>query len=234
MPNGRIQVESDIASALGHSLAVSSSHLECKGCENATTVLNNTKMVTAIFFIRSFFVGNLIFSPKIKITTMKKSILIFLVSSLVISITASAQNLPYTANYSSNFKIGSNDLTKMVLQLYKDYEANDFNTHLGWISDTIMVFLPDGTTKRGKNDGVDVFKNARGSVGSSKFTFDAIIPLTSVDRKEDWVALWGNEETTDKANSSGSMKSEFQAIWRVNKDKKVDFIKIFSSKPGQQ
>lgn len=165
---------------------------------------------------------------------MKKSILIFLVSTLIVSFTASAQNLPYNVNYSSNFKVGSHDLSKMVLQLYKDYEANDFNTHLGWISDTLMVFLPDGTMKRGKNEGVDIFKNARGNVGSSKFTFDAIIPLTSVDRKEDWVALWGNEETGDKANPSNTMKSEFQAIWRVNKDKKVDFIKIFSSKPAQQ
>ena len=163
---------------------------------------------------------------------MKKSILIFLVSTLIITVSANAQNLPYSAGYSSNFKMGSHDLSKMVLQLYKDYEANDFNTHIGWISDTIMVFLPDGTMKRGKADGVDVFKNARGALSASKFTFDAIIPLTSVDRKEDWVALWGFEETTDKASST-TMKSEFQAIWRVNKDKKVDFIKIFTSKPAQ-
>jgi len=165
---------------------------------------------------------------------MKKSILIFLVSTLVVTVSANAQDLPYKANYSSNFKMGSHDLSKMVLQLYKDYEANDFTTRIGWISDTLMVFLPDGTMKRGSQDGVGVFKEARGNVGSSKFTFDAIIPLTSVDRKENWVALWGNEETTDKANPSSTMKSEFQAIWRVNKDKKVDFIKIFTSKPAQQ
>jgi hypothetical protein len=191
-------------------------------------------MVTAIFFIRSFFVVNLIFSPKIKITTMKKSILIFLVSTLIVSLSANAQNLPYTANYSSNFKVGSHDLSKMVLQLYKDYEANDFSTREGWLSDTLMVFLPDGTMKRGKAEGIDVFKNMRGSVGSSKFTFDAIIPLISVDRNETWVALWGTEETADKGNASNTMKNEFQAIWRVNKDKKVDFIKIFTSKPAQQ
>jgi hypothetical protein len=165
---------------------------------------------------------------------MKKSILIFLVSTLIVSLSANAQNLPYTANYSSNFKVGSHDLTKMVLQLYKDYEANDFSTREGWISDTLMVFLPDGTMKRGKAEGIDVFKNMRNSVASSKFTFDAIIPLTSVDRKETWVALWGAEETGDKANPSSTMKNEFQAIWRLNKDKKVDFIKIFTSKPAQQ
>src|SRR5690349_22032624 len=102
---------------------------------------------------------------------MKKSILIFLVSTLFVSFAATAQNLPYTAKYSSNFKIGGNDLSKMVLQLYKDYEANDFSTHMGWISDTLMVFLPDGTMKRGNTDGVDVFKTARGNVASSKFTF---------------------------------------------------------------
>ena len=164
---------------------------------------------------------------------MKKSILIFFVSTLIISITANAQNLPYTANYSSNFKMGSHDLSKMILELYKDYEKNDFSKE-AWFSDTLMVFLPDGTMKRGKPDAIDVFKNFRGTLASSTFTFDAIIPLTSVDRKENWVALWGTEETTDKASPANTVKSEFQAIWRVNKDKKVDFIKLFTSKPAQQ
>jgi len=164
---------------------------------------------------------------------MKKSILIFLVSTFIISFVSQAQDLPYKAGYSSNFKMGSHDLSKMILELYKDYEANDFKTKEGWFSDTMMVFLPDGTMKRGKADGIGVFKNFRESLASSKFTFDAIIPLTSVDRKENWVALWGTEETTDKATSN-TMKSEFQAIWRVNKDKKVDFIKIFTSKPPAQ
>ena len=164
---------------------------------------------------------------------MKKSILIFLVTALISSVATNAQNLPYTAGYSSNFKMGSHDLSKMILELYKDYEANDFKTKEGWFSDTMMVFLPDGTMKRGKAEGIGVFKNFRESLGSSKFTFDAIIPLTSVDRNENWVALWGTEETTDKTTSN-TMKSEFQAIWRVNKDKKVDFIKIFTSKPPAQ
>ena len=130
--------------------------------------------------------------------------------------------------------MGSHDLSKMILELYKDYEANDFKTKEGWFADTLMVFLPDGTMKRGKAEGIEVFKTFRETLSSSKFTFDAIIPLTSVDRKENWVALWGTEETSDKANPSNAMKNEFQAIWRVNKDKKVDYIKIFNSKPAQQ
>jgi hypothetical protein len=163
---------------------------------------------------------------------MKKSILIFLVSTLIITVSANAQNLPYKAGYSSNFKMGRHDLSKMILELYKDYEANDFKSKEGWFADTLMVFLPNGEMKRGKDDGIAVFKTFRETLSASKFTFDAIIPLTSVDRKEDWVALWGSEETTDKASSS-TVKSEFQAIWRVNNDKKVDFIKIFTSKPAQ-
>jgi hypothetical protein len=71
---------------------------------------------------------------------MKKSILIFLVTALTSSVVTNAQNLPYTAGYSSNFKMGSHDLSKMILELYKDYEANDFKTKEGWFSDTMMVF----------------------------------------------------------------------------------------------
>ena len=44
-----MQVESDRASAVGHSLAVSSSHLECKFWENATTVLNKSEISMLLY-----------------------------------------------------------------------------------------------------------------------------------------------------------------------------------------
>jgi hypothetical protein len=142
-------------------------------------------------------------------------------------------DLPYQAGYSSSFRMGSHDLSKMVLELYKDYEAQDFQSKESWFSDTVMAFLPDGSMMRGKAQVIEGFKNMRAAEKSSKFTFDAIIPLTSTDRNEDWVALWGTEEFTSESMPNAN-KMEFQAIWRVNKEKKIDFIKIFQSKPAAQ
>lgn len=148
-----------------------------------------------------------------------------LLANLLSAVVIQAQSLPYTANYSSNFKVATHDLSTMVLQLYKGYEVNDFSKD-AWFADTVMAVLPNGQMVQGKESVLNTFKDARKSDGDTKFAFDAIIPLTSVDRKENWVCLWGNSTT-----SQG--KSEFQAIWRINKDKKVDFIKLFSAQATQ-
>jgi len=157
---------------------------------------------------------------------MKKSILILLVSTFILSMALQAQNLPYKAEYSSNFKMGSHDLSKMILELYKDYEGNVFSKD-AWFADTVIAQLPDGQIIRGKAEVINTFKKGRESDGNTTFTMDAIIPLISVDRNENWVALWGSTET-----SQG--KIDFQSIWRVNKDKKVDFVRFFNSAPAKQ
>lgn len=158
---------------------------------------------------------------------MKKTIFLAFTATVLVVFAVNAQNLPYNASYSSNFKVGNHDLSKMVLSLYKDYEKNDFETHLGWFADTVMAQLPDGHMLRGKGDVIDYFKNERQTIGDMTFSMDAIIPLTSVDRKETWVALWGSSDTQQG-------KQDFQAIWRLNKDKKVDFMKIFTAQSPQQ
>lgn len=156
---------------------------------------------------------------------MKKSILIFIVNTFIISIALQAQNLPYKAQYSSNFKMGSHDLSKMILELYKNYEVNDFSKE-AWFDDTLVAQLPDGQVIRGKAEVISTFKKGRENDGNTTFTMDAIIPLVSIDRNENWVALWGTTET-----SQG--KIDFQSIWRINKDKKVDFIRFFNSAPAK-
>jgi len=157
---------------------------------------------------------------------MKKSILIVLGCTMFIAFSTHAQDLPYKAGYSSNFKLGSHDWSKMVLSLYKDYEKNDFQTHRAWFSDTATAVLPNGQVVRGIDEVINYFQKDRQTNGDVTFTMDAIIPLTSVDRKENWVALWGTSQTQQG-------KQEFQAIWRINKDKKVDFMKFYSAQASQ-
>jgi hypothetical protein len=163
--------------------------------------------------------------PKLKNTKMRKLLFILAASTLLLSVAAKAQELPYKAGYSSNFKVASHDLSKMVLELYKGYENNDFSQEASF-SDTVLVILPNGQTLQGKEQVIKTFKDQRQTQSNVKFAFDAIIPLTSVDRKENWVALWGSTET-----SQG--KSSFQSTWRISKEKKIDFIILFESPIAQ-
>jgi hypothetical protein len=141
---------------------------------------------------------------------------------------AAAGDYPYTPIYSSNFTIGKKANAKMVLELYKDFENSDFSKD-AWFSDTVMVLLADGKIMKGKDSAIAGFKRNRASLTSTDFVFRAVIPLTSVDRKQDWVALWGTQNFTaaDSASTKGSL--EFQAIWRVNKSKQIDFIHFFQA-----
>lgn len=150
---------------------------------------------------------------------MKKLFFMLIAYTLMLSV-LHAQSLPYTAKYSSNFKVGTHDLSSIVLKMYKGYESNDFSTE-GSLADTVMAILPNGQVLQGKATVLSTFKQGRQEEGNTTFTFDAIIPLVSVDKKENWVALWGAAET-----SQG--KTEFQSIWRLNKAKKIDFIKLYN------
>ena len=61
-----------------------------------------------------------------------------------------AQQDPYTANYSSNFQIGDPANSKMILELWKDYDDNAFDRH-DYFADTAVMFFPDGSMVRGKD-----------------------------------------------------------------------------------
>lgn len=147
---------------------------------------------------------------------------------------ATQMMLPYVAQYSSNFRLGNPQHSKMVLDLWKDYDDNNFDRHADWFADTVMMIMPSGEVVKGKEAALNGVKKYRSSFASVKSRVDAWVPLYSVDKNENWVAIWGTEEDTDQ---SGKLTStEYQEIWRINKDGKIDFMKQFSGKtpPNQQ
>ncbi len=138
---------------------------------------------------------------------------------------------PYTAMYSSNFKIGDPANAKMILDLWKDWDDNAFERH-NYMADTLVMFFPDGSMLRGKDSCLAGAKKFRSSLSGVTSVLNAWIPLKSVDRNEDWVALWGIE--TDTWPDGKTEKKEIQEIWQINKNGKIVFMKQFSSKPAMQ
>ena len=138
---------------------------------------------------------------------------------------------PYTANYSSDFKIGNPAYSKMILELWKDWDDNAFDRH-DYFADTVVMFLPDGSVVKGKDSCLAGAKRYRGAMSTATSTLDAWTPLKSVDRNEDWVAVWGAE--TDTYPDGKKDTRDLHEIWRINKNGKVDFMKQFASAPAAQ
>jgi hypothetical protein len=136
--------------------------------------------------------------------------------------------MPYTAMYSSNFKIGNPMYSNMVLNLWKDYDENNFDRHADWFADTMQMISANGTLTRGKEDNMSAIKRYRNGFTTAKSTLDAWIPLKSVDKNEDWVALWGTE--VDTYPDGHTEAADVHEIWRINKDGKIDMIKQYSAK----
>ncbi len=137
---------------------------------------------------------------------------------------------PYVATYSSNFVIGDNANSKKILELWKDWDNNDFSHD--YMADTLKMFFPDGSMIQGKDSCLAAAKRMRGAMQTATSTLHAWIPLKSVDRNEDWVALWGDE--TDTWADGKKETRSVQEIWRFNKDGKVDMMVQYYSKPAQQ
>jgi hypothetical protein len=97
------------------------------------------------------------------------------------------------------------------------------------IADTVVAYFPTGDMVRGKEAFWSSAKQYRGMFSTVKSNVAAWIPLMSVDRNENWVAIWGSEEGMNKEGKTQTML--LHEIWRINKDGKVDLIRQYTSQP---
>jgi hypothetical protein len=137
----------------------------------------------------------------------------------------------YTPTYSSNYVIGNPAHSKMIVDLWKDWDDNAFDRH-DYYADNLIMVLPDGTVTKGKAANLEAAKTFRSSLKSSKSTIDAWVPLKSTDRNENWVAMWGTETNT-WPDGRVEMR-DIHEIWRINEDGKVDLMRQFTAKHTPQ
>lgn len=141
-------------------------------------------------------------------------------------------DMPYKAEYSSNFMPGNPAHAKLVLDLWKDWDDNALDRHSDMFADTVFMMFPNGDTVRGNAAALEAAKKIRSGLASSKSTVEAWMPTKSVDRNENWVLVWGREEDT---NTDGKKSTVLlHEIWRINKDGKIDFMRQYMSKPAME
>jgi hypothetical protein len=135
---------------------------------------------------------------------------------------------PYTAEYSSNFTVGNPNHAKLVLDIWKAWDDNAIDRYADQYADTITGTFPDGTVLKGKEAYLSASRKMRSTFSTVKSSVEAWMPLLSNDRKENWVAVWGREEDTDK--SGQTQTTMIHEIWRINRDGKIDYYQQYASK----
>ena len=135
---------------------------------------------------------------------------------------------PYVADFSSSFKIGDAKYSDIILNLWKDWDDNQLTRH-DYFSDTVTMWMSDGSVTRGKAANLEAAKKFRGSFNKAKSTIHAWVPLYSTDVKLDMVGIWGVEEDT---YPDGKVQSrEIHEVWWFNKDGKIAGVRQWQSAP---
>jgi len=129
--------------------------------------------------------------------------------------------MPYTASYSSSFKMGNPAYAAMIEQgSWKDWEMNTMDNMKSWVADTILAFHSDNTMVKGVDSLQARWKRGRAGYTSVIDTINASMAMYSTDKNENWVLMWATEINTDTRGKIDTMA--LMETWRINKDGKAD------------
>ena len=142
---------------------------------------------------------------------------------------AQTMNGAYKATYSSNFKMGKTALANRILDLWKDWDDNQLDRH-DFFSDTVTMMFADGMVMKGKKENLEAAKKYRNSFTKVVSTVHAWLPLTSNDRNEDVVCIWGHEVNTLPDGKEETR--DIHEVWWFNKDGKVASMRQWTAKFG--
>ena len=141
-------------------------------------------------------------------------------------------DMPYKANYSSQFAMNDQAHAKKVMELWKDYDENMLDRHADYFADSLVIELPNGTRFAGKEAALKSIKEYRSTLNNVESTVDAWISTKILDKNENWVCIWGVE--TSKDASGKETKTRLHEIWRINKDGKVDYMAQYTATPAPE
>ncbi len=131
---------------------------------------------------------------------------------------------------SAGFMIGKAAYAKMIIEMWKDWDDNAFDRH-DYMADSVTLYLPDGVVVKGKEANLEGAKKYRGSLASAKSTIFACISLNNPGRKEEAVAIWGEEE--DTMPDGKVEKKGLHEVWWFNKAGKITAMRQWTAKFGE-
>jgi hypothetical protein len=137
---------------------------------------------------------------------------------------------PYTADYSSDFEMGDAKNAQTLLELYKNWDNNTLNNSKSAFADNDTMYSSDGHMFAGPRDSFFIMANKeRGQMGTVVDSVHAWVPLRTRDKKEQWVAIWTKEIST---NAKGVKKSkELHEVWRFDDNGKINLVYQYEQMP---
>ena len=119
---------------------------------------------------------------------------------------ASYIQMPYKANYSSDFNSNVSDSAVLtVLNSYKYWENADMNGLAATIGDSLYFQGWDGTRVNGTNaDIMKLWSSHRDSMSKVEISVDAWTKDHSADKNDDFVLVWYKEIDTYKTGKVDS------------------------------
>ena len=126
--------------------------------------------------------------------------------------------------------MGNPAYADIVLDIWKDWDDNQLDRH-DYFADTLTMMFADGGIMKGKKENLEAAKKYRGGFSKVVSTVHAWLPISSVDRNEDMVCIWGQE-----VNTMADGKEETQdlhEVWWFNKDGKVSMVRQWTAKFGK-
>jgi hypothetical protein len=134
--------------------------------------------------------------------------------------------LPMKASYSSSFEMGNPAYAAMIVQgSWKDWQDNTMDNMKSWVADTITAYGADNKVAHSLDTLQARWKKGRADYTTVVDTIDAVMPVYSTDKKENWVLVWATEMNV---NSKGKRDTvSVMETWRINKDGKADLVYQF-------
>ena len=131
--------------------------------------------------------------------------------------------MPLTASYSSSFEMGNPAYAAMIVQgSWKDWEMNTMDNMKSWVADTITAYGADNSVTHGLDSLQARWKRGRAEYPSVIDTVNAVTPLFSTDKKENWVLVWATEINENAKGMKDTVS--MMETWRINKDGKADMV----------
>ncbi len=139
-----------------------------------------------------------------------------------------AMTLSMPATYSSSFEMGNPDYAAMIVQgSWKDWQDNKMDNLRSWMADSVVIITSNETTIKGVDSVAAVWKRFRDGYTAVTDSVDAVMPVYSTDKKENWVLVWVTEYNTNLKGVKDT--SSVMETWRINKDGKADLAFQYES-----
>ncbi len=113
----------------------------------------------------------------------------------------------------------------MILELWKDFDANHLDNWKDKLADTVAMWFPTIKMRASRDTIISRAKGYRNSYKSVTRQVDVVMSTRSTDQKTDFVLVWGKETYTNDQDKSESV--ELHEVWAFNKDGKIGTIEQY-------